>query len=100
MNSLTIRTTLCEVDEAEIFSSFLDEESEGTWVAQLVKHPTLDLGSGHDLMVHGIKPHVRLCAASMEPAWDSPYRDVSIQDVSLSPCLSSALSPSLSLKNI
>ena len=23
-------------------------------MAQLVKHPTLDFGSGHDLMVHGI----------------------------------------------
>ena len=28
----------------------------GTWVVQLVKHPTLDIGSGHDLMVLGIKP--------------------------------------------
>ena len=28
----------------------------GTWVAQLVKHPTLDFGSLHDLVVHGIEP--------------------------------------------
>ena len=25
-------------------------------MAQLVKRPTLDFGSGHDLMVHGFKP--------------------------------------------
>ena len=36
----------------------------GTWVAQLVKHPTLDFGSGHSLIVHGLKPHVGLCADS------------------------------------
>ena len=28
----------------------------GTWVAQWVKHPTLDFGSAHDLMVHGFDP--------------------------------------------
>ena len=28
----------------------------GTWVAQLVKHPALDFGSGHDLMVGEIEP--------------------------------------------
>ena len=30
------------------------------WVAQSVKHPTLDFGSSHDLAVHGIKPHMAL----------------------------------------
>ena len=30
--------------------------SRGTWVAQLVKHPTLDFGSGHDLRVLGSSP--------------------------------------------
>ena len=29
----------------------------GTWVAYLVKQPTLDFGSGHDLRV---EPHIRL----------------------------------------
>ena len=43
----------------------------GAWVAQLVKHPTLDFGSGHDLTVFGFKPHVRLCTGSREPAWNS-----------------------------
>ena len=31
----------------------------GTWVAQWGKHSTLDLGSGHDLMVRVIEPHIR-----------------------------------------
>ena len=38
----------------------------GAWVAQSVEHPTLDFGSGHDLMVCEIKPFIGLCA---EPAW-------------------------------
>ena len=33
---------------------------QGTWVAPLVKHLTLGFGSGHDLIVCGTKPHVRL----------------------------------------
>ena len=40
-------------------------------MAQLVKHPTLDFGSGHDLVVHGTEPHVGLCPVSTEPDWDS-----------------------------
>ena len=43
----------------------------GTWVAQLVECPTLDLGSGHDLTVCGIEARVGLCADSEGPAWDS-----------------------------
>ena len=43
----------------------------GAWVAQSVKRPALDFSSGHDLAVHEIKPHVRLCTGSLEPAWDS-----------------------------
>ena len=30
----------------------------GTWVAQGVELLTFDLGSGHDLTVHGIEHHV------------------------------------------
>ena len=30
--------------------------SWGTWLAQSVKHPTLDFGSGHDLRVMGLSP--------------------------------------------
>ena len=39
--------------------------------AQSVKHPTLGLGSGHDLTVWEFEPHIGLQAASVEPAWDS-----------------------------
>ena len=39
-------------------------------MAQLVKRPTLDLHSGHDLMVQGIEPLIGLCTDSVEPAWD------------------------------
>ena len=41
-------------------------------MAPSVKRPTLDFGSGHDLMVHKIEPSVGLCTDGMEPAWDSP----------------------------
>ena len=44
---------------------------QGAWVAQSVEHPTLDFGSGHDLVVRGIESHIRLCADGAEPAWDS-----------------------------
>ena len=33
---------------------------------------TLDFGSGHDLVVRGFEPQVRLCTDSVEPAWDVP----------------------------
>ena len=55
-------------------------------MAQSVKHPSLDFSSGHDLMVHEFDPCIRLCADSMDLAWDS-----------LSP-LSAPSSLSLSLK--
>lgn len=44
------------------------------WVAQLVKHPTLDFGSGHDLRVLRLSP-VSGSALNGEPGWDSlsPY---------------------------
>ena len=40
-------------------------------MAELVKCPTLDFDSGHDLTVREFETGVRLCADSMEPAWDS-----------------------------
>ena len=30
--------------------------SRSTWMTEMVERPTLDFGSGHDLMVHGINP--------------------------------------------
>ena len=56
-------------------------------MAQLVNHLTLDFGSVHDLMVHGIELHVRLCTIS-----------ANLLEFSLSTSLS--LSLSLSLSNI
>ena len=40
----------------------------GTWVAQLVEHPTLDFSSDHDLSVPEFKLRIGLCADSSEPA--------------------------------
>ena len=40
-------------------------------MAKLVKCPTLDFGSGHDLVVLGMEPHVGFCADNAKPAWDS-----------------------------
>ena len=49
---------------------YYDKDEYGRWVAQSVKHPTLDLGSGHDVVVCGIEPHVGPCTDSVGPAWD------------------------------
>ena len=65
----------------------IEKEKWGTCVAQSVKHLTLDFGSGGDLMVQEYEPHIRLCADSVEPAWDS-----------LSPSLSAPPLRKLSLK--
>ena len=35
----------------------------GAWVAQLVKRPTLDFGSGHDLMIPEIEPLLGILSA-------------------------------------
>ena len=40
-------------------------------MAQSVKRPTLGFGSGRDLAVREIEPHVGLCSDGVEPAWDS-----------------------------
>ena len=44
-------------------------DMRGAWVAQSVKHLTLDFSSGHDLTVHEIEPRVGLCTDRVEPAW-------------------------------
>ena len=54
-------------------------------VPQSFEHPTLDFGSGHDLVVHVIEAHV-----GTETAWDS-------LPPSLSLCPSPALAHTLSL---
>ena len=62
---------------------------QGAWVSQLVKHPTLDFSSDHDLTVHGIKPCAGLHADSSEPDWDSLFPSL---------CLSCVHGHALSLK--
>ena len=60
-------------------------------MAQLVKHPVLGFGSGHDLTVREFEPCVGLCADSAEPAWDSfslSLRHDPAHALSLSPSLS------------
>ena len=42
----------------------------GTWVAQLVKGPNLDFGSGHDLTISGTEPNIGLYTDSMKPVWN------------------------------
>ena len=54
-----------------LFVFFVFKYWRGAWVAQLVKHPTLDFNSGQDLIVHESEPCARLCADSVESAWDS-----------------------------
>ena len=56
---------LCTTDVIKMY------EEWSSWMAQSVKHLTLDFSSGHDLIVCGIKPCFRLYADSVEPAWDS-----------------------------
>ena len=56
----------------------VDKVCQGTWVARSVKHLTLESGSGHDLTVREIKPHVGLCDGSSEPAWDSRSLSLSL----------------------
>ena len=41
---------------------------QGAWVAQSFKRLTLDLSSGHELMICEIEPHTGLCADSAELA--------------------------------
>ena len=58
-NKVGFNGKIADTDENEMSSS-------GAWVAQSVKRLTLDFGSGHDLMVCGFKPSIKLCADSME----------------------------------
>ena len=83
MGAVESRGTLPLRPERNLGKSECDE---GTWVVQSVKHLTLSFISGHDLMVHGIEPHVGICADSEEPAWNF-----------LSPSLSASPPCSLSL---
>ena len=60
-------------------------------MAQLVKHPTLDFGSGQDLTVREFEPRFHLHADGTESAWDSLSPSLSVPPLLM-------LSLSLSLK--
>ena len=47
-------------------------------MAVLVKCPSLDFGSGHDLMVYEFESHVGLWADSVQPALDSHALSLSL----------------------
>ena len=70
----------CTCNNTDVKDSML----RGARVAQSVKRPALDFGSGHDLTVREFEPCIGLHADSGQPAWDS---------LSLSLCPSWALSP-------
>ena len=69
--------------------SYLRTLSSGRLGGSVVKHPTLDLGSGHDVTVCELEPCTGLCAAKQESAWDSlsPFLSV-LLPLPLALCLS------------
>ena len=52
--------------------------ASGAWVAQSVKHLTLDFSLGHGLTVYEFEPTVGLCTYSVEPTWDSTSLSLSL----------------------
>ena len=62
---------LCKVGGQNWYWLECDKFVLGVWVAQLVKRPTLDFGSGYNLTVCELEPRIGLCADSTEPAWNS-----------------------------
>ena len=57
-------------------------------MAQSVKHPTLDFGSGHDLTVGKTEHCVWFCTDSVEPAWVSLSLSLPLSLIMLSLALS------------
>lgn len=92
-----------EIDESTIIVVYFDiphrisaplcqkwTSTWGAWVAQLVEHLTLDLGSDPDLTVGEFTCRVGLCSDGVEPAGDcvSPSLCPSLPVLSLSLSLS------------
>ena len=50
---------------------------KGIWVAQSFKCPTLGFGSGYDLTIPEIEPHVWLCTVSAETAQECLFPSLS-----------------------
>ena len=69
--------------------TFLGTPGRLGWLKRL----TLAFGSGHDLMVRGIEPRVRLCTDSTESPWVSLSPSLSLS-LSAPPLLALSLSPS------
>ena len=65
------REVYCVSVEKAQFNSITKYLPRGTWVAQSVKRPTLDVGSGHDPAVREFELRVGLCSGRAEAAWDS-----------------------------
>ena len=61
-------TSLCQICSTD-WGEHTRKQYRGAWGTPSVKHPALDFGSGHDLVVRGFQPCVGLCTDSMEPAW-------------------------------
>ena len=70
---------------------------QGACMVQSLNHPTLNPGSGHDLMVCETEPCNGLCVDSLEPAWDFFPPPLSLP---LPHSLMCALSLSLSLSKL
>ena len=85
----SVKALRAKTDFPEKAKFCLRLQHQDTRVAQSVKRLTLDLSSGHDLTVREFNPRLRLCTASVEPAWSS---------LSLSLCPSVIHALSLSLK--
>ena len=64
-------------------------------MAQSVKRPTLDLGSGHDLTVCEFRSHIGLCADGVELAWGSLSLPLSLCPSLLVCAVSLSLSPKI-----
>ena len=82
MQTVLCKSSICD-DDLEVTGLFITNvkrkskkrkklkmEKKGVCVrvAQSFKHPTLDFGSGHELTIHRMRPHLGLRADSEEPA--------------------------------
>ena len=71
LGSLSVSAWVHSGTPERLCADFKTEGVWGAWVAQSVKCLILDVGSGHDLIVHEFQPRIGLCANRAEPAWDS-----------------------------
>lgn len=48
----------------QVYASLMCKMSQGTWVAQLIEHLTLELSSGFESQDYDLKPHIGLYVRS------------------------------------